>query len=402
MNRPLTTLYIDMNSFFSSVEQHFNPELRGRPVGITAVEGSTAGALVAASYEAKAYGIKTGTLVSDAKRLCPDIILLPSRHKLYVRMNLRIASVLDEICELERVRSVDEFQLRLPAPTENVSEAYALVQRLKEAVYGQIGASLRFSAGLGSNHLLAKIAGKLEKPDGCKHLWARNMPDAVAHLKPDDLPGISTGTMRKLAASGITSISQLYHMDPRHARAVWGSIEGERFVRALQGEQVELPKTERGGYGSSKVLSPDFRAPKEAYLVGRWLVEKATGRLRGDGRVASEFSLSMRFLDGSSWGRSIRCEASQATHDMLAHHKALWRLAWPSIRGRKLASISVNLSKVGMIEDRTGDLLRPLKPAERAKAEIVSAALDQINMRFGPDTISVGVNRPHYGFFERG
>jgi len=174
------------------------------------------------------------------------------------------------------------------------------------------GASLRFSAGLGSNHLLAKIAGKLEKPDGCKHLWACNMPDAVAHLKPDDLPGISTGTMRKLAAAGITSISQLYHMDPRHARAVWGSIEGERFVRALQGEQVELPKTERGGYGSSKVLSPDFRAPKEAYLVGRWLVEKATGRLRGDGRVASEFSLSMRFLDGSSWGRSIRCEASQA------------------------------------------------------------------------------------------
>lgn len=143
MNRPLTTIYIDMNSFFSSCEQHLNPLLRGKPVGITAVEGHTSGALVAASYEAKAYGVKTGTLVRDAKRQCPEIILLPSRHKLYVRMNLRIAAVLDELCELERIRSVDEFQLRLPAPTMDVEGAYALVGKLKKAVYTGIGDGYR-------------------------------------------------------------------------------------------------------------------------------------------------------------------------------------------------------------------------------------------------------------------
>lgn len=228
------------------------------------------------------------------------------------------------------------------------------------------------------------------------------MPDAIAHLKPDDLPGISHGTMRKLSAAGIHSIVQLYQMDARHARAVWGSIEGERFVRALQGEPIELTDTKRGGYGSSKVLSPEFRAPHEAYLVGRWLVEKAASRLRSDGRVAGEFSLSISLLEGGAWGRSIRCEATQATHDLLGHHRMLWRAAWPHIRGKKLISVSVHLGKVGLLEERTGDLLRPLKPAERTRAEMVSVALDQINMRFGPDTISVGVNKPHYGFFERG
>ena len=100
------TLYIDMNSFFASVEQQEDPSLRGRPVGITAIAAES-GAVVAASYEAKAFGVKVGTRVYDAKRMCPGIVFRQSRHRLYVRVNQKIAAVLDEMGELERIRSID-------------------------------------------------------------------------------------------------------------------------------------------------------------------------------------------------------------------------------------------------------------------------------------------------------
>ena len=174
-------LYIDMNSFFASVEQHLNPELRGRPLGITATEGDH-GACVAASYEAKAFGVKTGTRVREARELCPGISFLPSRHRMYVRYNLAVADVLDRFAELTHIRSVDEFQLALSGQHRTLEGATSLVHQMKSAVAEEIGVSLRFSAGIGSNHLLAKIAGKLQKPDGFSWLSKENMPQALACL----------------------------------------------------------------------------------------------------------------------------------------------------------------------------------------------------------------------------
>ena len=394
-------LYIDMNSFFASVEQHLNPELRDRPVGITATEGDH-GSCVAASYEAKAFGVKTGTRVREARELCPDITFIPSRHRVYVRYNLAVAEVLDRFAELTRIRSVDEFQLALSGEQKTLEGATELVAQMKAAVANEIGESLRFSVGIGPNHLLAKIAGKLEKPDGFSWLGEENMPQALAHLELDDLPGISKGMGARLAKAGIQDIPSLVALDPRHARKIWNSVEGERFVRSLQGMDVPLPETKRGGYGNSKVLAPEFRQPAEAYLVSRWLVEKATARLRADGRVAAKISVGMNAVDGARWGRSIKTAASQDTMTFQNINRALWRAAWPALKGRDLMSISVQLSDVCLLSERGGDLLSDLKPAERTERERASQAADFINARFGNGTISFGVNKPHPGFFERG
>ncbi|MDF3606355.1 hypothetical protein PE067_09505 [Paracoccus sp. DMF-8] len=222
---PYRTLYLDMNSFFASVEQQIDPSIRGRPVAITAMENEK-GCCVAASYEAKAYGIKTGTSVADARRMCRNIVFLPSRHRLYVRFNLRVAAVLDRYAELERIRSVDEFQLGLSGSATTLDGARELVTRLKAAVAAEVGECLRFSAGIGPNHLLAKIAGKLEKPDGCQHLGPDNMPHRLAHLALDDLPGISRAMSSRLHSAGIHDVPALCRLDPRHARAIWRSVEG--------------------------------------------------------------------------------------------------------------------------------------------------------------------------------
>ncbi len=395
------TLYIDMNGFFASVEQHENPRLRGRPVAIVAVD-STSGACVAASYEAKAKGVTTGTSVRDAKRLCPGITLLPSRHRLYVRYNLRIAALLDEMAELERIRSVDEFQIRLSGEATELPGAVDLVRRMKARLAAEISPVIRFSAGIGPNHLLAKIAGKLEKPDGCQWLSPRNMPARLADLALDALPGISRGILARLHAAHVFDIPALHALDPRHARMIWKSVEGERFVRALQGEDIPLIETTRGGYGNSKVLAPQYRRVKEAYLVSRWLVEKATSRLRRDGRVAARFSVHISPQDRRPWALSLKTSPSQDTAEFLRLHRWIWRQAWPSIRYAQIIGVGVHLGDVDLLEQRNGDLLLPLDPARRSRGEEVSAAVDLINQRFGPGTVRFGINRPHPGFFERG
>ncbi|AZV00415.1 DNA polymerase IV [Paracoccus phage vB_PthS_Pthi1] len=398
---PFRTLYIDMNSFFASVEQQLNPAIRGQPVAITAMENEK-GCCVAASYEAKAFGVKTGTSVPDARSLCPGIVFLPSRHRLYVRFNLRVAAVLDRYAELERIRSVDEFQIVLSGEATELDGARALVARLKSAVAAEVGVCLRFSAGIGPNHLLAKIAGKLEKPDGCQHLGPDNMPGRIADLALDDLPGISRSMRTRLEAAGVRDMVSLCRLDPRHARAIWRSVEGERFVRSLQGEPIPLVKTRRGGFGNSKVLAPEFRAPAEAYLVSRWLIEKAAARLRREARVAGSFALHLSPMGAPPWARSVRCAATQDTLEFMRMNRALWRRAWPYIRGRKLAAIGVHLGDVDFLTARTGDLLKPVAPGEMTAGERASVAADFINQRFGQGTIQFGINRPHPGFFERG
>lgn len=242
----MRSLYIDMNSFFASVEQQEDPSLRGKPLGITAINAES-GACVAASYEAKAFGVRTGTRVYEARRMCPGIIFRPSRHRLYVRVNQQIAEVVDELAELEAVRSVDEFQVALGGQTAELAAALELGRQIKAAIRSRVGSELRCSIGIGPNHLLAKIAGKLEKPDGLQWLSAENMPDRLAHLQLDDLPGISHGIKARLARARIWGIPELYALDPRHARMIWGSVEGERFVRALQGMNIPLLPTERNG-----------------------------------------------------------------------------------------------------------------------------------------------------------
>lgn len=228
------------------------------------------------------------------------------------------------------------------------------------------------------------------------------MPERVAHLALDDLPGISRAMKERLFKAGVYDVVSLCQLDPRHARQIWRSVEGERFVRMLQGMDIPIVATQRGGYGNSKVLSPEFRDPRQAYLVGRWLVEKATARLRRDGRVAARFTLSVTFLAGHTWARGVSCFATQDTAFFLRLHRALWRALWRNGRPAPVISLGVNLTDVALITDRQGDLLAPLAPAELTRGERVSAAVDQINARLGDGTIRYGVNKPHPGFFERG
>lgn len=396
----MRSLYIDMNSFFASVEQQEDPSLRGKPLGITAINAES-GACVAASYEAKAFGVRTGTRVYEARRMCPGIIFRPSRHRLYVRVNQQIAEVVDELAELEAVRSVDEFQVALGGQTAELAAALELGRQIKAAIRSRVGSELRCSIGIGPNHLLAKIAGKLEKPDGLQWLSAENMPDRLAHLQLDDLPGISHGIKARLARARIWGIPELYALDPRHARMIWGSVEGERFVRALQGMNIPLLPTERNGYGNSKVLAPEFRPPREAKLVGRWLLEKAVARMRRDGYCARRVSLFIRRSDGSGWSGKQSCSASQDTRLFLVIFETLWGRAQLT-PNTSLLSVGVHLGDILALAERSGELFLPLEPGQKNRDEKLAQAVDHLNRRYGQRVVTFGLQQDHPGFFEKG
>jgi len=397
---PMRALYVDMNSFFASVEQQLDPALRGRPVGVTATE-TMSGVCVAASSEAKAAGVRTGTHVRDAIRLCPGIVFRPSRHRLYARVNRKIADVIDSVAELEAVRSIDEFQVALGGTTSELAAALELGRTIKAAVRDRVGSRLLCSIGIGPNHLLAKIAGKLRKPDGLDWLAPENMPERIAHLDLDDLPGISRAMKARLTNAGVRSVVDLHGLDPRHARAIWRSVEGDRFVRALQGMELPLSPTRRNGYGSSKVLAPRYRSPASARHVSRWLVEKAAERMRRDGWCARRFALSVRFTGGRRWSRHHTCGASQDTRFLLAILESLWGRV-PVGSADRVLWTGVHLGDLVALDDRPGDMLMPLEPGRESVGERLACAVDRLNARYGRRVVTFGVHQEHPGFFERG
>ena len=167
----LRWLVLDLNSFFASCEQQENPELRGKPVIVVPTMAETTCA-IAASYPAKAFGIKTGTLVHEARRLCPDVQLVQAHHKLYVEYHHRILAAIDKHIPVEEVMSIDEVACRLDRVQQDPAVAHKLAQNIKREIQTQVGECLTSSIGISANKLLGE--------DGFQHAearWAGHLAD---------------------------------------------------------------------------------------------------------------------------------------------------------------------------------------------------------------------------------
>ena len=308
--------------------------------------------------------------------------------------------MIDDLAGLEAVRSIDEFQVALRGPFSERAAAMENARLIKAAIRERGGSELRCSIGIGPNPLLAKIAGKLEKPDGLAWLAPENMPDRIAHLKLGDLPGLSRGMTARLNHAAVWGIRELYALDPRHARQIWRSVEGERFVRALHGMDIPLPETRRSGYGNSKVLAPQDRTPEAARLVGRQLVEKAVGRLRRDGWCARRFSLFLHFSGQRSWRARQTCSASQDTRLFLSIFEGLWATA-PAGSPGGIVLVGVHLGNLIPLSERSVDLFLQQAPGRKGNDERLSEAVDRLNRRYGRRVVTFGVHDRHTGLPEQ-
>jgi DNA polymerase-4 len=288
-------LFVDLNSYFASVEQEVRPELRGRPVGIVPMMADST-CCIAASYEAKAYGVKTGTMVADAKRMCPGLVLVEARHEIYVDYHHRIVAAVESCLPVTAVLSIDEMACRLMGRERPLLAAMEMGRRVKARILERVGPMMRSSVGLATNRYLAKVASDMEKPDGLVALPADILAEALSHLVLRDLPGIGARTEKRLNERGIHTMQELLALDREQTGKLWGSVEGERLWLWLRGENFDLNESSIAkSLSHQHVLAPEMRTPEKAWAVAHKLLHKAAMRMRAAGLWAGGIGLAIGF-----------------------------------------------------------------------------------------------------------
>lgn len=392
-------LFVDLNSYFASVEQQENPELRGRPVGVVPVLADTT-CCIAASYEAKAFGVKTGTQVREARRMCPGIALVEARHELYVAYHHRIVRAVEECVPVSSVRSIDEMACQLIGREQALLTALELGRRIKRAIRSQVGDTLRCSIGLAPNRYLAKIASDMEKPDGLMALTRDLLPQALLRLQLRDLVGVGRRMEKRLLARGVRSMQDLLALTPEQLGHAWGSVQGERLWHWLRGEDfhdadLDHPKS----VGHQHVLPPEFRTPEGAYAVAHKLLHKAAMRLRAQRLWAAGLALTLRFavpdnaahgqhysgIPQRAWGQQIRLMECQDSQTMIEGLRKLWALCPGGALYQKPFLVSVTL--VDLVPDALHTLNLFTGLGREAGRQQLAQTMDRVNHKYGTETL---------------
>jgi DNA polymerase IV len=395
----LRWLFLDLNSYFASVEQELRPELRGHPMAVVPVVADTT-CCIAASYEAKRYGVRTGTQVGEAKRLCPGIIVVEARHELYVDYHHRIVEAVESCLPVTSVMSIDEMACRLLGREQPLLAALELAREVKAAVRRKAGATLCCSVGLATNRYLSKVASDMEKPDGLVALTPDLLPDALLALTPRDLPGVGARMEKRLQQAGIRTMEQLLALDREELHTVWGGIGGEKLWHWLRGEDFGDPELEhQKSIGHSHVLPPELRTSDGAYAVANKLLHKAAMRLRKARLWASQMTLTIKFAVSSSaasskhssgiyqqpWAQSCPLLECQDNQTLLEGLQRLWNQS-PAGQGQK-KPFFVGVSLGNLIPDHLHTLSLFSGLEEEAKRTRLSTTMDRVNYKYGTNTL---------------
>lgn len=396
----LNWLFVDLNSYFASVEQQDRPELRGKPVGVVPMLADTT-CCIAASYEAKAHGVKTGTIVADARKMCPNIIFVEGRHELYVAFHHRIVEAVETCLPVTAVMSIDEMACRLMGRERPLLAALELGRKVKTAIQNRVGPMLRSSVGLATSRYLAKIASDMEKPDGLVALTLDVLPEALRRLTLRDLPGIGVQTEKRLNEKGIHTMDDLLRLDCEQSGEVWGSVWGERLWHWLRGEDFEMSETEHlKSISHSHVLAPELRTAEKAWAVAHKLLHKAAMRLRSHKLWASSISLAVGFsvprgskmpvsrfgVPTRGWHHEIRLSECQDNQTLIGALCRLWNEKPKGAGYDEPYFIGVSLN--GLVPDRLHSL-NLFDSLDNAKSRAkLQEAMDQINQKYGLSTLA--------------
>jgi DNA polymerase IV len=375
----LRSLLVDFNSYFASVEQQVEPRLRGRPVGVVPMLADTT-VCIAASIEAKRFGVKTGTKVGDARHLCPGIEFVIARHEIYIEYHHRAVAVVDSIVPVRAVLSIDEMDCELTGRWREPARALDTAHRVKAALAAQVGECLRTSIGIGPNTFIAKTASDLVKPDGLVVIEQHELPDRLFDLEVRALSGIGKQMEKRLARHRIHTVRDLAARSKDELRAIWGGVGGEIMYERLRGEEQHERANDTSSISHSSVLGPERRNPEDAFAVLNRLAQKAAMRLRKAGYYAGRVAVDVKYLDGSHWHDEMRLVDTQDTVTFLHALEKLWA-ARPRDR-RTILRVGMAYSDFVPESAHTGTLF-----ATEDKSKALYAALDSLNARFGKQAV---------------
>ena len=377
-------LFLDMNAYFASVEQQLRCSLRGRPVAVVPTQTDTT-CCIAVSYEARPFGIRTGTQVGEARRRCPGLRIVEARPPVYVRVHHEIIAAVETVLPVEQICSIDEMACRLSPQHRRSAEAVAVAQRVKQAIARQVGRSLRCSVGLATNRFLAKVASNLQKPDGLSVITREDLPRKLHSMALDDFPGIARGMLARLHRYGVHTTAQLCALSRNQMQEAWQSVLGQQWWHWLRGDDIPLAPTSRRTVGHSHVLPPELRTDQGARAVLVRLIHKAAMRLRKLEHWAGRMELCVSYLGGAGprgtdrWQRTMHLGCCQDTSAMLQALARAWSSQPPSGKPIKVSITLLNLTP-------TSSTTLPLFEQQR-EATQVAHTMDAINARFGADCV---------------
>lgn len=373
-----TILHIDMNSFFATVEQQANPRLRGKPIGITGGDRMVRTVLSTASVEAKRLGVKTGMQIWQAKRICPELIIVPGDSDKYLAVTAKFLNILKDYTPYLEVFSIDEAFLDLPLGSDPLIAALEIKQRLRL----EIGEQITCSIGISYNKLMAKLAGGLQKPDGL--VIIANQEEAVRILDKvelDDICGI--GPLRRVPKNYLTASFKSY------SEVLYNMARGidEAPIKPF------FEREEVKSVGHRHTTDRDTAGEEEIKQILLKLSELVAARLRHKKLVGKTIHFWYRSADFERSGKELVHFSGDGMQESLGHFTAdgleIWQIAWKIFyrlwSGEKVRMVGVSVSNLKPADPHNLSFL-----PEDNKKEKITNALDEINNKFGDFTLKRG------------
>jgi DNA polymerase IV len=376
-----TILHADVDSFFASVEQRDDAHLRGQPVIVGAW------VVLAASYEAKAYGVQTAMSVARARRLCPGALVVEPRMSAYAEASKAIYRVFDDTSPLVEGLSIDEAFLDVRGVRRLSGSPAEIAVRLRSDVRKRVG--LPITIGIARTKFLAKVASGVAKPDGLLLVPPKDELTFLHPLPVERLWGVGSVTATKLRDVGIATVGQVAQLSESSLVSLLGRASG-RHLHALAHNRDPRPvqgRRRRRSIGAQRALGRSRKSFDEidASLVG--LVDRVTRRMRAAERLGRTVVLRLRFDDFSRATRSHTLPYPTAnTEVVLATARGLFATATPMIERRGITLVGVAVTN---LED--GRMLQLALPLDRHSSDAIDAAVDEVRARFGTSAITRAV-----------
>lgn len=380
-----TILHIDMNSYFATVEQQANPFLRGKPVG---VKGSHAKRTIiaAASVEAKKYGVKTAMPEHEARKVCPDLIVVVGDPKKYSFVTKKFIEIFDRYTDVVEIFSIDEAFLDVTETAKFFGGAEKMARSIKSDIRREIGEWLTCSVGIGPNKFLAKLGSDLEKPDGLVIINEKNKDKILLSCNLTDFCGIASRIEKRLKYLNIFSVQDLRNADDLKLRKEFG-VYGLKIKKMAWGTDsakvgVWQDQPEAKSFGHSRTLNRDVTKKEEIQGQLYLLSEKVAKRMRNEGYHGKEVGVWLRFKDFTGTGKRKRI--GYWVNDGYEIYSTATKILdalniWQPVR-----AMGVYVTRISK------DVPYPLFEKDRQRERIVEM-MDEVNNKYGEDTLFKGV-----------
>lgn len=374
--------HVDMNSFFASCEQAENPEYAKKPLIVCGDPKNRAGIVLAASYEAKAFGVKTTMLCHEAKHLCPNAIFVPCRHKLYSQVSRKVMAILDDFTPVKEQASIDEAYLDMTGTERLFGDSAEAAKKIQKRIYDEL--HIGCSVGISTNKLLAKMASDMKKPMGITELYESDVPQRLWPLPVRELFGVGGKTAEKLEHYGINTIGDLAVMDENWLSGVFGPAMAKYLHESANGkgtERLEPDGTvESRSIGNENTYSHDISTLDEAHRELLFICDSVGYRMRKEEKQARCVTLKIKYYDFKVVTRSRTLPLPFCDTDTL--YKTAAELFAANWNKKPVRLLGVTASGFDECEQTTlfGD-----SAAEKRSA--VDESVDELRRRFGFNSV---------------